>query len=53
MAQVQGNLPEAVLRDMQEVLRQLRATGHAEVSAASTDLITATPDNAWRDDPLV
>jgi hypothetical protein len=53
MAQVQGNLPEAVLRDMQEVLRQLRAAGHAEVSASSTGLITATADNVWRDDPLV
>lgn len=50
------NTPEALLREMQEVLRQIRTSGHAEVSASAGAVLSGASlvvDGAWHDDPAV
>jgi hypothetical protein len=45
---------EQIIRDLQDSVRQLRASGGAEVSAPFTAASLAmTADSAWRDDPDV
>jgi hypothetical protein len=52
VAQTVDNTPAAILAQMQDVLRQLRASGRAEVVAGAAAAATTAATSAWVNDTL-
>jgi hypothetical protein len=53
VAQTVDNSPEAILAQVQDTLRQIRASGRSEVNAVALGSVgAAAADGAWRDDSL-